>query len=234
MKGIEIAKRLNISTSALRHYEAWGIVPKVERSANGYRIYTKEHEAYFECIRALIPGFGMEFVREAMPRLMKGDRLEVLWLINKAQVKLHFERETIQRTVELLDLNQLADIPKRFNKDAFTIGEVAKIANTSASSIRHWEKEGLIKPERQNDSGFRIYSSSDIRKVLIIRAVQRVAYSLDIVREVLAEFDHHNVSKAQAIALQALQYVDRSLVEQVRGIAFVHRLLEEVSRKDSM
>lgn len=232
MNGIEIAKKLNISTSALRHYESWGIVPKVERAANGYRIYTQEHEAYFQCIRALIPGFGMEFVRAVMPRIIKGDKLEALWLINKAQVDLHFEKETVQRTVEMLDLKELASIPKYFNKDLFTIGEVAKIATTSASSIRHWEKEGLIQPERQNESGFRIYSSADIRKVLIIRTVQRVAYSLDIVREVLSELDKNNVSQAKEVALKSLQFIDHLLVERVRGIAYLHKLLDEVSRKE--
>ncbi|WP_170032321.1 MerR family DNA-binding transcriptional regulator [Alteribacillus bidgolensis] len=40
------------------------------------------------------------------------------------------------------DLTELTDIPKDRNKNHFTIGEVAKEANASASSIRHWEKEG--------------------------------------------------------------------------------------------
>jgi len=226
MKGIEIARKLNISTSALRHYEAWGLVPEVERSANGYRLYTKEHEDYFQCIRALIPGFGMAFVREVMPRIIKGDKLEVLWLINKAQVDLHFEKETVQRTVEMLDLKDWTNIPQYFNKDSFTIGEVAEIANTSASSIRHWEKEGLIKPERQPESGFRIYHAADIRKVLIIRTVQRVAYSLDAVRDLLSQFDQNNLSLAKEIALKSLQYLDHSLVERIRGIAYLHRLLD--------
>ena len=68
MKGIQIAKKLNISTSALRHYESWGLIPKIERK-NGYRIYTKEHEAYFQCIRALNAGFGMDLVKRVMPLL---------------------------------------------------------------------------------------------------------------------------------------------------------------------
>ncbi|MNC17353.1 HTH-type transcriptional regulator ZntR [compost metagenome] len=132
----------------------------------------------------------------------------------------------------MLDLKQLAIIPQYFNKNLFTIGDVAKIANTSASSIRYWEKEGLIKPERQKESGFRIYSSSDIRKVLIIRTVQRVAYSLDIVREVLSELDKNNVSQAKEIALRSIQYIDNSLIERVRGTAYLHRLLEVVSKKE--
>ncbi len=37
MNGIEIAKKMNISTSALGHYESWGLIPKVVRAENGYR-----------------------------------------------------------------------------------------------------------------------------------------------------------------------------------------------------
>ncbi|WP_217592474.1 MerR family transcriptional regulator [Cohnella sp. GbtcB17] len=229
MKGNEIAKKLNISTSLLRHYEAWGLVPDVGRAANGYRIYTKEHEAYFRCIRAMNAGFGMGLIREVMPRIIRGEILDALWLINKAQVRLHSEKETVQRTVDMLDLKELNDLPKYRNIKAFTIGEVAEEANVSTSAIRHWEKEGLLAPERQQESGFRIYSASDIRKVLIIRTVQRVAYSLDTVREVLSELDKHNVAQAKEIALKALQYIDRALVEQVRGVASVQNLLDVVS-----
>ncbi|GGD96485.1 MerR family transcriptional regulator [Paenibacillus nasutitermitis] len=229
MKGIEIAKKLNISTSALRHYEAWGLVPHVERAVNGYRIYTKEHEAYFQCIRAMYAGFGMDLIREVMPRIIRGETLEALWLINKAQVNLHAEKETVQRTVDMLDLKELNDLPKYRNTNSFTIGEVAEEASVSASAIRHWEKEGLIKPERQQESGFRIYSPSDIRKVLIIRTVQRVVYSLDTVRKVLSELDKHNVAQAKEIALKSLQYIDHALVEQVRGIACLQNLLDIVS-----
>lgn len=231
MKGIEIAKKLKISTSALRHYESWGLVPEIKRAKNGYRIYTEEHEAYFQCIRAINSGFGMALVREVMPRIIKGEKIEVLWLINKAQVDLHKEKETVIRTVKMLDLKELNDIPKYRNKNSFTIGEVAKEANVSTSSIRHWEKEGLIQPVRHKESGFRIYSTSDVRQVLIIRTVQRVAYSLDIVREVLSELDKNSVARAKEIALKSLQYIDNRLIEQMRGIASLHNLFEVLLKK---
>ncbi len=60
IRPIDIANKLGVSTSALRHYESWGIVPPVERAANGYRMYTEEHVAYFECIRSMAPGFGIQ------------------------------------------------------------------------------------------------------------------------------------------------------------------------------
>ena len=233
MRGIEIAKKLNISTSALRHYESWGLVPKIERAKNGYRIYTSEHEAYFQCIRALNAGFGMDLVKKVIPLIINGKIHDALWLINKAQVNLYTEKETVQKTVEILDskdLTELTDIKKYRDKNYFTIGEVAKEANVSASSIRHWEKEGLIKPERHKESGFRIYSPSDIRRVFIIRTVQRVVYSLDIVREVLSDIDKSNIVQIKEMAFQSLQYIDNTLVEQVRGIASLQNLLDVVSK----
>lgn len=233
MRGIEIAKKLNISTSALRHYESWGLIPKVERANNGYRIYTTEHETYFQCIRALIAGFGMDTVKKVMPLIIKGNIHDALWIINKAQVDLYTEKETVQKTLEVLDskdLTELTNITKNRNKSYFTIGEVAKEANVSSSAIRHWEKEGLLNPERHKESGFRIYRLSDIRRVLIIRTVQRVVYSLDIVRELLADIDNKNVAQAKEMALQSLKYIDNALVEQVRGIASLQKLLDVVSK----
>ncbi|WP_096439754.1 MerR family transcriptional regulator [Alteribacter populi] len=231
MKGIEIAKKLNISTSALRHYESWGLVPTVEREENGYRIYTNEHEAYFKCIRSLLPGFGMDLVKKVMPLIKNGKIVKALWLINKAQVDLYKEKETVQRTVEILDLKELMQIPTYLTKNYFTIGEVAREANVSASAIRHWEKEGLINPERHKESRFRIYSPSDIRRVLIIRTVQRVVYSLDIVREILSDLEKNNVAKAKKMALKSLEYIDYALTEQVRGIASLQYLLDTVNKE---
>lgn len=231
MRGIEIAKKLNISTSALRHYEAWGLIPKVERADNGYRLYTKEHEAYFQCISALIPGFGMELVKKIMPLILKGEHIAALWEINASQVKLHAEKETVKRTIEVIDLIERAELPNYLQKSDFSIGEVAELANASASSIRHWEKEGLIQPDRNEESGFRVYSRSDLRKILIIRTVQKVVYSLDIVREVLAGFDNNDVSQAKEMAMQSLVYIDYSLIEQMRGIASAQKLLELIEGK---
>lgn len=232
MKGIEIARQLGISTSALRHYESWGIIPPVERQANGYRIYTKEHQAYFQTIRALNAGFGMDLVKKVMPLIIQGRIHDALWIINQAQVNLYTEKKTVQKTVEILeskDLTQVIGIKKNLKQINYSIGQVAKETNVSASSIRHWEHEGLIDPERDQESGYRLYSPADIRRVFIIRTVQRMVFSLDVVRQVLANIDENNISETKEMALQSLQYIDNALVEQVRGIASLQHLLDVIS-----
>lgn len=108
---------------------------------------------------------------------------------------------------------------------------MAKEANISTSAIRHWEKENLINPPRNKESGFRMYRYSDLRKVLIIRTVQKSVYSLDIVRKILSEIDTNNLSQAKKIAQNSLKYIDNTLVEQVRGIASLHHLLNVIQKK---
>src|SRR5690606_5077014 len=66
--------------------------PPVPRAANGYRVYTEEHVAYFECIRAMIPGFGIPITREVVRKLQKQEVDEALWLVNEQQALLHREK----------------------------------------------------------------------------------------------------------------------------------------------
>ncbi len=34
-----------------------------------------------------------------------------------------------------------------------------------ATALKHWEKEGLIKPSRDPESGYRVYGREDLRRV---------------------------------------------------------------------
>ncbi len=107
MRPIDIARRLNISTSTLRNYESLGLVPPVPRAANGYRVYTEEHVAYFECIRAMIPGFGIPITREVVRKLQKQEVDEALWLVNEQQALLHREKVLTEKTIRLLETDEL-------------------------------------------------------------------------------------------------------------------------------
>jgi DNA-binding transcriptional MerR regulator len=93
LRPIDIARNLGISTSALRHYEAWGVIPKVHRTTTGYREYTEEHVAYFECLRAMAPGFGVKLTSEILRFVQKEDMNQALWLLNESMAGLHREKE---------------------------------------------------------------------------------------------------------------------------------------------
>lgn len=224
MKAIEIAKKLGLSTSALRHYESWGIIPPVKRAENGYRIYTKKHEAYFYCIQALNAGFGMDVVKEVMPLLIKGESTEAMWRILREQSRLQEKKHELHQTIAMLEAkDQLED------RQNMTIGDIAKEAQISAATIRHWEKEKLLTPARNENNGYRVYCSSDVCAVILISVLQHMVYSLEEVRRLLLEVEKAKLlDQPEKIGMIISEPLDRRLLEQMKGAAAFYELVVDV------
>lgn len=232
-KPSDIAKKLDVSTSALRHYEKWGIVPPPERKSNGYRIYTEEHLAYFQCIRAMYPGFGMATVRKTMPLLQQEKFTEALWEINKIQAELYQKKQQAMQALEILKPEQMEDFLKKRSKKWYTIGEVEREIEVPATTIRHWEMEGLITPRRHPDNGYRQYSQEDVRQLLIIRTVQSSVFFLETVREVLDKIDQQSFEKAREITEDSLAYMDYQIEQQLRGAYYLYNLIALLKQKNA-
>ena len=66
-----------------------------------------------------------------------------------------------------------------------TIGEVAERAQTTADSIRFYEREGLLSPAGRSPSGYRLYTDEAIRRLNFIKHAQQCGFSLTEVRELL-------------------------------------------------
>lgn len=123
MRPIDAARRLKLSTSALRNYEAQGIIPPALRDPNGYRKYTEEHLAYLECIAAMASGYGMEVTSDVMRLLRARDTASALWLVNEAQALLHRDRCLAEEAICRFDLEERgASDPE---SEGMTIGEAA-------------------------------------------------------------------------------------------------------------
>lgn len=231
MRPIDIARKLDIGTSALRHYEEWGIVPPAKRKSNGYRIYTEEHEAYFQCIRAMYPGFGMAAVRKIMPMIQQNNFTEALWEVNKNQAELFQRKQQAIKALEILKPDNMENFLEKRRKKWYTIGEVEQEIEVPATTLRHWEKEGLITPNRDPESGYRRYNHEDIRRLLIIRTVQSSVYLLDIVRTVIDKINQQSITHARKITMDSLAYMDYQIEQQLRGAHYLYKLIELIKQK---
>ncbi|MCU9602114.1 MerR family transcriptional regulator [Pallidibacillus thermolactis] len=229
---IDIAKKLDVGTSALRHYEEWGIVPPAKRKANGYRIYTEEHEAYFQCIRAMYHGFGMGTVKKIMPMIQQNKFTEALWEVNKVQAELYQKKQQAIEALEILKPDNMENFLKKRKKQWYTIGEVEKEIEVPATTLRHWEKEGLIEPSRDPENGYRIYNREHIQQALIIRTVQQSVYFLDSVRSVLEKMDQYSISEIRKITMDSLEYMDYQIEQQLRGGHYLYKLIELLKKKE--
>jgi DNA-binding transcriptional MerR regulator len=222
-KPIEIARELSISTSALRHYESWGVIPKPARAENGYRLYTKVHLAYFHCLRAMFPGFGVVITCDVLRHIQNADMDTAFWLVNKEQANLQHEKTVADQTLALLQDPELPLFANKKQKNRMTIGEIAALTDVQQSAIRHWEKEGMLSPERDPENGYRIFTPTHIRQILLIRTLRRTVYYLENMKEIVQAVEHQNIEKAKKVTEDALASIHQRNRHQFAG---VHQLVE--------
>ena len=60
----------------------------------------------------------------------------------------------------------------------YTIGRLAERARVTRDSIRFYERQGLIEPDRKTPSGYRLYSDIAVRRLNFIRHARRCGFSL--------------------------------------------------------
>lgn len=65
------------------------------------------------------------------------------------------------------------------------IGEVARRSGVSARMLRHYESLGLVRPTGRTRSGYREYSSQDIRRIFHVESLRSLGLSLAEVRQAL-------------------------------------------------
>lgn len=69
------------------------------------------------------------------------------------------------------------------------IGEVATRTELSLRSLRHWEDVGLLTPSGRSDGGFRLYAESDVDKILVIRRMKPLGFSIDEMKAVMDDLE---------------------------------------------
>ncbi|AMV27642.1 Mercuric resistance operon regulatory protein [Gemmata sp. SH-PL17] len=64
------------------------------------------------------------------------------------------------------------------------IGEVAKLSGTGIETIRFYEREGLLEPERRS-SGYRQFDGASVERLNYIRRAKELGFTLAEIRELL-------------------------------------------------
>lgn len=65
------------------------------------------------------------------------------------------------------------------------IGSVAERTGLSLRTLRHWDEVGLVIPSARTDGGFRLYTESDIERILLVRRMKPLGFTLDEMAELL-------------------------------------------------
>ena len=67
----------------------------------------------------------------------------------------------------------------------YSIGQLAKTAHVPTSTIRYYERAGLLKPDARSGANYRLYTQRSLERLEFIRSAQAVGLSLDDVERML-------------------------------------------------
>ena len=68
-------------------------------------------------------------------------------------------------------------------KKYFKIGEVSRLFHIGVDSIRYYEEIGILKPYRNPDNNYRLYTLDDLRKLTIIRELLSLNFSTEEIKQ---------------------------------------------------
>jgi DNA-binding transcriptional MerR regulator len=231
---IDIARKLNISTSTLRIYEDMGIIPPVKRTDSGYRIFTQIHLDYFICVRNMVKGYSLEFTGDLLKEHMKGNDHKALWMITKSQADLYAEKMRLEKVgLNLIkNLNYKNDNIKKDKNNLMTIKEISKITDVSITTIRYWETIGLVSSVRGNGNNYRLFNEEQIKVILIIHALKYSLkmkynfYNMEMLKKELKKFIYNEPNTRDLIKNINI-YLDKVNLETIKAISSFYELISK-------
>ena len=66
------------------------------------------------------------------------------------------------------------------------IGQIAKLSEVNLQTIRYYEREGLLPHAQRLASGYRVFSTEDVRRVRFIKRAQELGFALKDIKELLS------------------------------------------------
>lgn len=97
------------------------------------------------------------------------------------------------------------------------IGEVATRTDLSLRTLRHWEEVGLLRPSGRSDGGFRLYGEDDVQKILVIRRMKPLGFSIDRMKAVMADLEMLREAPAGSEAHAAARTRIQEMKAEARG-----------------
>ncbi len=106
----------------------------------------------------------------------------------------------------------------------YTISQLAKAAGVPTTTLRYYERFGLLRPENRSQGNYRLYGDESLRRVRFIRAAQSIGFTLQDVKTLLATPQSAAAScrEVQALIEQRLAGV----TQRLKDLRHVQRVLK--------
>lgn len=113
------------------------------------------------------------------------------------------------------------------------IGEVAEQTSLSLRTLRHYEDIGLVIPSGRTDGGFRLYTERDVARLLIIRRMKPLGYTLEEMSALLRVVDALEHGEDAELRSRLTEIRDEARVRREKlaaQVAMAEEFLERLDR----
>ena len=110
-------------------------------------------------------------------------------------------------------------------RQRLTIGVLAKQAGVPTSTIRYYERRGLLRPDSRSKSNYRVYGEAALEKLLFVRSAQSAGFTLGDI-DTLLEFRDSDSAPCKEVQGLIAARLDK-VVEQTKHLKDVDRMLRE-------
>ncbi|MDT0402588.1 MULTISPECIES: MerR family transcriptional regulator [Streptomyces] len=112
------------------------------------------------------------------------------------------------------------------------IGEVAARTELSLRTIRHYEETGLVIPSARSQGGFRLYTEADVARLMVIRRMKPLGFTLDQMRDLLEATDRLDAADDTLDAAERDALLDRVRAYHQAAADQVDKLRVQLSRAE--
>ncbi|WP_063016342.1 MerR family transcriptional regulator [Nocardia niwae] len=203
LRTADVARLAGYSVQQIRNLESDGVLPTAIRTTTGYRRYGEVHVLSALAYRALAAGVGPVEAKRIVRAVHEGPFFQVLALLDAAHAGLHRERADLalaKRAVEVISAEPIADVRA---SDAMSVAELAAALDVRPSTLRHWDAEGLVVPDRATAQGARRYSPAQVRDARIVHQLRNAGYRVDTLKTLMPDLPRGHRSDEVRAALSA-------------------------------
>ena len=95
------------------------------------------------------------------------------------------------------------------------IGEAARRAELTVKTVRYYANIGLVTPQQDADTGYRLYDAADVAKLQFVGKARRFNFSVEECRELLGLYEDHNrpSREVKALTIKKVAEIDSRLAE---------------------
>lgn len=115
------------------------------------------------------------------------------------------------------------------------IGELSREAGVSIDTVRYYERRGLIPKAERTRSGYRRYSTDDMRRLKFIRHAKELGFTLDEIGQLLSiRSEGSDCASIKAVAEAKARDIESRIKKMTRMKRLLLKLARQCDAKDNL